>query len=447
MKIKRARRLRGTLHLPGDKSVSHRAAMIAALADGRTRIENFSDGADCAATVRVLRALGVRIEQSGNTLSIEGIGAHGNFRAPQLPLDCANSGTTIRLLAGLIASQAITATLTGDASLRSRPMRRIIEPLEMMGAQVASDDGRAPLTVRGRAPLRAIDYEMPVASAQVKSAILLAALRAEGRTSVIERIAPTRDHTERMLRWFGANVETRSELSASSEDSPRNIVMLEGGASLAARDVNIAGDISSAAYFLVAAALLPDSEIELKNTGINPTRVEILRALRAWGAHIAIVNERGQCGEPVADILVRSEATFSSAPANNERVILRGAQVAALIDELPLLAITGTQLEGGLEIRDAAELRAKESDRISATVENLRAMNASVEEFADGLRVSGRAQLRGAKLDAHGDHRIAMAFAVAALVAEGETEIVGAQECVGVSFPEFFRLLEEVAER
>ena len=457
MRILPARRLRGRLRVPGDKSVSHRAAMLAALAAGRTRIENFSSSADCASTLEALRGLGVRIERAGSVVFVEGVGEDGGaarFREPSAPLHCGNSGTTMRLLAGLLAAQPFASTLTGDESLSTRPMRRVIEPLGLMGARVEAVDGHAPLRVEGRRPLRAVRYEMPVASAQVKSCVLLAGLGAEGRTEVLEPRAQTRDHTERMLRWFGVPVETR-ELPAEGEHegaregdvegSGRVAVSVEGGSRLTARDLTVPGDISSAAFPAAAAALLKGSELELESVGLNPTRSAVLDTLRSLGVALAVSDTREESNEPAGNIRVRGAGGL--APTSPGANVIRGALVPQLIDELPVLAVVGTGVEGGLEIRDARELRVKESDRVSATVENLRAMGAEVEEFEDGLRVAGPVRLKGARLKSYGDHRIAMAFAVAALAAEGETEIEGARECVAVSFPEFFELLESVTER
>jgi 3-phosphoshikimate 1-carboxyvinyltransferase len=368
----------------------------------------------------------------------------------------------MRLLAGVLAAQPFASTLTGDESLSGRPMRRVIEPLGMMGARVGSVEGHAPLRVEGRRPLRAIRYEMPVASAQVKSCVLLAGLGAEGRTEVVEPRAQTRDHTERMLRWFGVRVETRetSEEAARGgeregeresggdvglEDAGRVVVSLEGGSRLSARDLTVPGDISSAAFPLAAAALLRGSELELEGVGLNPTRAAVLEAFRSLGVALEVSDARERSNEPTGRIRVRGAGGL--APVGRGANVIRGSSVAQLIDELPVLAVVGTRVEGGLEIRDARELRVKESDRISATVYNLRAMGARVEEFEDGLRVEGPVRLNGARLRSFGDHRIAMAFAVAALAAEGETEIEGAEECVAVSFPEFFAMLESVTER
>ena len=445
MRIRPAGRLRGRARVPGDKSVSHRAAMLAALARGRTTITNFSSSADCGSTLECLRRLGVAVERDGATVRVEGAGADGGrqrFHPPSLELDCGNSGTTMRLLAGVLAAQPFASVLTGDESLSRRPMRRVMEPLGLMGARLSAPDGHAPLRVEGRRPLRAIRYEMPVASAQVKSCVLLAGLGAEGRTEVVEPGARTRDHTERMLRWFGVEVGTRE---LSEDEGGRVVVSVEGGSRLTARDLTVPGDISSAAFPVAAAALLPGSELELEGVGLNPTRTGILDALRGLGCALSVEEERESSNEPTG--LIRAGGAGGLAPTRPGANVIRGASVAQLIDELPVLAVVGTAVEGGLEIRDARELRVKESDRIAATVANLRAMGARVEEFEDGLRVEGPVRLCGARLQSYGDHRIAMAFAVAGLAAEGETEIEGAEECVAVSFPEFFPLLESLTER
>ena len=443
MKISPAKRLRGRVRVPGDKSVSHRAAMLAALAaaGGRTRVTNFSTSADCAATLACLARLGVRVARDGQTVEVEGAGL-SLPGAPAGPLDCGNSGTTLRLLAGLLAGQGFRSVLTGDESLRARPMRRVIEPLRLMGARLEAHEGRAPVSVEGRRPLRAIRYELPVASAQVKSCVLLAGLNADGRTQVVETRGETRDHTERMLSWFGARVETRAE--AGRGGGAARVVSVEGGTGLRARDVTVPGDISSAAFLLAAAAMLPGSEIEIEDVGLNPTRAQLLGVLRALGADVRAEGAGEESNEPVGDLFARGPAGLAPARAGANR--LGGARVGGLIDELPVLAVLGTRVEGGLEIRDAAELRVKESDRIRATVSNLRAMGAEVQEYDDGLAVSGPVRLRGARVRSYGDHRIAMAFAVAALAAEGDTEIEGAG-CVSVSFPGFFPLLESLIER
>jgi 3-phosphoshikimate 1-carboxyvinyltransferase len=456
VKIRPARRLRGRLSVPGDKSVSHRAGLVAALARGRTEITNYSSSADCASTLEALRALGVGIEREGSIVRVEGRGtAEGAapFRQSSAPLDCGNSGTTMRLLAGVLAAQAFASVLVGDESLSRRPMRRVVEPLELMGARLSTEDGHAPLRVEGRRPLHAIEYTTPVASAQVKSCVLLAGLGAEGRTRVNES-EPTRDHTERMLRWLGVNVSTGfgREVERGLEggrgregDAGRFFAELEGAATFDARDIVVPGDISSAAFLVAAAAMLEGSELHVEGVGLNATRAGVLETLRAFGADVSEVDLSERCNEPVGDVRARGAGLLAPARAGSN--VLRGAAIPSLIDELPLLAVVGSQVAGGVEIRDARELRVKESDRISAVVENLRAMGAEVEEYEDGLRVEGPVRLRGARVRSFGDHRVAMAFAVAALAAEGETYVEGAEECVAVSFPEFFPLLESVTER
>ncbi len=433
MKITPARRINGRVQLPGDKSISHRAAIIAALANGASRITNFSPSEDCAATLSCLRKLGVSIQSEGSSLVVQGAGESG-LRVASEALYCGNSGSTMRMLAGVLAGQDFSSTLTGDDSLSSRPMQRIIEPLQMMGAELGSKNAKPPLTIKGRRPLKPIRYELPVASAQVKSCVLLAGLNAEGRTEVVER-EETRDHTERMLKWFGVPIETGIE----------GAISIEGPRSFAARDVSVPGDISSAAFLIAAAALLPESKLEVEDVGLNPTRTMFVSMFRSLGAKIEVADERDECNEPVGRLQVEGKLV-AEPPSPVDSTLVRGNLIARLIDELPLLAVVGTHIPGGIEIRDAAELRRKESDRISTTVKNLRAMGAEVEEFEDGLAVRGRTQLHGAMLDSFGDHRIAMAFAVAALTASGDSEMAGA-ECVGVSFPDFFTVLESLVER
>lgn len=447
MLIRPARRLRGRLRVPGDKSISHRVAIVAALARGRTRITNYSTAADCASTLGCLEALGVSVGREGDVVYVEGAGTgepgRWAFAEPRSPLDCGNSGTTMRLLAGVLAGQPFASVLTGDESLRSRPMRRVVEPLELMGARVETrEGGRAPLRVEGRRPLGAIEYQLPVASAQVKSCVLLAGLAAEGRTTVREVPgAETRDHTERMLDWFGLPLERHTTTRGAA-------VSVEGPAALETPgEVGVPGDVSSAAFFVAAALLLPGSRLTVEGVGLNGARAAFLHTLAAFGIRLSGVRLR--CNEEVGEIHVEGRERHGTGASGGDAggLSLRRGQAASMIDELPVLAVVGSQLPGGIEVREAGELRAKESDRISAVVENLRRMGASVEEYEDGFAVRGAARLRGARLDSYGDHRIAMAFSVAALAAEGETEIVGAEECVGVSFPEFFALLESVVER
>ncbi len=440
MKIQPAKSLHGTLSLPGDKSISHRAAILAALAKGVTRIENFAPGADCASTLSCLRQLGVEIECEGDTVIINGKGKNG-LKAPASELDCGNSGSTMRMLAGVLAGQNFTSVLTGDGSLSARPMKRIIEPLSEMGARIDSSDGFAPLKISGKSPLKALSYSLPKPSAQLKSCVLLAGLFAGGFTEVIEPI-PTRDHTERMLPHFGAGVRIADEKDGRH-------ISISGDAELTAKDITIPGDISSAAFFMAAAACLPGSELSLTGLGLNPSRMEIVEFLGSLGVNIEVSDMTMSGGEPAGNVIIGSGNKTSGGGGGKLKpqtgmTIISGKQTAALIDEIPVLAVLGTQLENGLEIRDAQELRLKESDRIKSVAQNLRLMNAEVEEFLDGLRV-GRSHLKGAVVDSHGDHRIAMAFAVAGLTASGETRIAGA-DCVRISFPEFFSLLERVAK-
>ena len=429
MKITPAHRLKGRLTLPGDKSISHRAALIAALSTGSCEISNFSTARDCASTLACLQHLGISIE----TLDDGRIRFPGNqlLTAPRERLDCGNSGSTMRILAGILAGQNFNSELIGDESLSARPMRRIIEPLELMGAKIESNDGKPPLNIHGADKLVPITYELPVASAQVKSAILFAGLSTNGRTTVIEKM-PTRDHTERLFNGFGVPVTIDN--SSISIDGPARFT---GGS------ITIPGDASSAAYFVAAAMLLPRSELTIENVGLNPTRAAFLSVFKTWGAEISTTDLRDERNEPVGTIRITGGIRST---ASDEDRTLSGAMIPSLIDELPLLAVTGTQIPGGIRIRDAEELRLKESDRLQATAENLRAMGAEVEEFDDGIAVAGPTQLRSAKINSYGDHRIAMAFSIAALIAEGETEIKGA-ECVAISFPEFFELLHSLAER
>ena len=432
MKIQPAGKLKGTINLPGDKSISHRAALFSALARGETRIENFATSADCASTLSCLEQLGVEIKRANSTVVVKGVGKTG-FRESANPLDCGNSGTTVRLLAGILAGQRFDSVLIGDESLSKRPMKRVIEPLSAMNAGLEATENHLPMKVRGRNPLRAISFAPPVASAQVKSCVLLAGLNSDGQTSVLEK-TPTRDHTERMLRWFGVAVD-------ETEQENGRLITVSGESELTAKDLIVPSDVSSAAFFLVAAACLKDSELVLPNVGLNPTRNAVVEVLQDFGAEIEVFNEREIGGEPVGDLRVRGRGRLRSNASAN---VLRGKIIANLIDEIPILAVFGTQIEGGLEIREASELRVKESDRIKSVVENLRKMNAEVEEFEDGFRVA-KSDLKGAAVDSFGDHRIAMAFAVAALFAAGKTEIADAG-CAAVSFPAFFDILQSVTK-
>ena len=413
--------------VPGDKSISHRYAILAALAEGTSEIRNFSTADDCARTLACLERLGVAIKRAKDHIGITGAGLRG-LKGPRRTLDAGNSGTTIRLLAGVLAGQPFESAITGDASLRRRPMRRVVEPLMQMGARIrARDTEFAPLEIRG-GPLHSIDYTLPVPSAQVKSAILLAGLYADGITSVTEPVR-TRDHTEVALTEFGATVER-----------PDRTIRVHGGARLQAAQLTVPSDISSAAFFIAAAILLPESNLLISGVGLNPTRTAVLDVLASWGAPVSLVNLEMRHGELVGDIAVRHAGLTGGE--------ISGAQVPSLIDELPVLAALAPFTEHGVEIRGAAELRVKESDRITTLAENLRRMGARVEEFPDGLRVEGKSAgaLRGAEIDPRGDHRIAMAFAVAGLAAMGKT-VIGGADCVAVSFPNFFDLLDRLVER
>lgn len=424
--VRPARTIQGSLRLPGDKSISHRYALLGGLAEGTTRLANFSTGADCASSLACVAALGAQVVR-GDNHSVEITGVGGRFQPPAAPLDCGNSGSTMRMLSGLLAGQTGTFTLVGDASLSRRPMERIRKPLTAMGARIDLTDGHAPITLHG-GPLTAIDYTTPIPSAQVKTAVLFAGLQAQGTTTVREAIR-TRDHGELALRAFGANVER-------AKDS----VSIAGGQRLHAIEATVPGDISSAAFFLCAAALFPGSNLLIDDLGLNPTRATLLDVLTALGAHIGVLNLETKNDELVGTVQVNAP------PQGLGGTSISGALAAQLIDELPVLAAIAPYTQNGIRIRDAKELRVKESDRIALVAANLRAMGAEVEEFDDGLDVPGGQMLHGAPIDAGGDHRIAMAFAVAGLRASGDTLIRGA-ESAAISFPEFFDLLERVAER
>ncbi len=422
--IRPARNLAGSLRLPGDKSISHRYAMLGAIAQGATKLRNFSTGADCASTLGCLKTLGVEWEQSDGTLVIQGRGP--KLRPPSSALDCGNSGSTMRMLGGIVAGQEFASELVGDQSLSARPMARIITPLVAMGARItARDGGHPPLRVAGGG-LQAIDYRMPVASAQVKTSLLFAGLFAAGETRVEERVR-TRDHGELALRAFGAEVGRE-----------RNAVRIAGGQKLRAIEATIPGDPSSAAFFLCAAALFPDSKLMIGELLMNPTRARLLDLLISMGLGISITQLEEEHGELRGTVQVEGRSL--------EGATVEGADTAALIDEIPVLAAIAPYTRGGIEIRDARELRVKESDRIRAVARNLEAMGAQVEERDDGLKIPGGQKLRGAEIDSFGDHRIAMAFAVAGLRAEGETTIRHADRAV-ISFPTFFDTLESLLER
>ena len=422
-------RLRGELRLPGDKSISHRAAMIASLAKGESTLENFSSAQDCAATLDCLEALGVRVLRKGPIVTIEGTGASG-LSAPEQSLYAQNSGTTMRLLAGILAGQPFATTITGDDSLLTRPMLRVARPLLLMGAEVKTEaNGCAPLRITGRRPLSPIHYQLPIASAQVKSAVLLAGLAADGMTTV-EEPTQTRDHTERLLREFGAPVERNGSR-----------ISIRGGRELQSRRLFVSGDISSAAFFIAAAVALPGSDLVIRDVGLNPTRTAFLTALKSMGAEIRVTDERLQSGEPVGSLRVRGIALTEP-----RALEISGALVSNLIDELPLLAFLAASVGCEMTLADAGELRVKESDRIAATVANLARMGAQIEERADGWQIKRGGTLPGARLSAFGDHRIAMACAIAACAAEGESQIEGAANSVAVSLPEFWTLLKSIAE-
>ncbi len=425
-KVSPGKKIEGVVELPGDKSISHRYAILGALAEGPTEISNYASAADCRSTLECLGRLGVAIKSKERFARIEGAGLSG-LASPRRALDAGNSGTTIRLLTGVLAGQSFNSTITGDKSLRRRPMRRILDPLSAMGAEIAAQDGGlAPLEIHGRA-LHGVEYKLPVASAQVKSAILLAGLFADGETSVCEPVC-TRDHLEIALREFGAAVQ-----------AAKGVVRVTPRPRLQGRALMVPGDLSSAVFFIGAALVLPGSQVIIHNVGLNPTRSRVLDVLISMGAPIHVAALQMRDGELVGDLSI-GHAVLSGGE-------ISGPQVAELIDELPMLAALGPFTEQGIIIRDAKELRVKESDRITALAESLRAMGAQVEEFPDGLHVGGRScgRLCGAKIDPRGDHRIAMAMAIAALGAEGDSVILDA-DCASISFPEFFPTLERLVE-
>lgn len=417
MKFSRINRLRGEVTVPGDKSISHRAVMFGALADGTTEVSNFLNGADCLSTIDCFRRLGISIEEQNGRVLIYGKGLHGLSKSAS-GLDTGNSGTTTRLISGILAGQNFETTLNGDASIQTRPMNRIIQPLTRMGADITSirGNGCAPLRIVGK-PLKGIHYQSPVASAQVKSSILLAGLYADAPTSVTEPYL-SRNHSEIMLNLFGGNV-TSLGTTATIQPNPH----------LTGQKVHVPGDISSAAYFLAAGLVVPDSEILIKHVGINPTRDGILRVFREMGGSITLLNENQGNGEPTADLLVKAGSLHG--------ITIGGSIIPTLIDEIPIIAVLACFAEGTTIIQDAQELKVKESNRIDVMVKNLSAMGAHIHATDDGMIIEGGHPLHGAQIDSRLDHRIAMSFAIAALSADGETEILGA-DCVKISYPEFY---------
>lgn len=424
MKIEKRNGLKKELLIPGDKSISHRAIMLGSLAKGTTEITNFLQGADCLSTIQCFQKMGVEIENKQNAVLIKGKGLHG-LTCPNSVLDVGNSGTTARLMSGILAAQPFSVTITGDASIQKRPMGRIITPLTQMGANIKSlnENGCAPLEIQGT-PLKGIDYQSPVASAQVKSSILLAGLYAKGPTSVTEPYI-SRNHTELMLRYFGVPVSVQGNTASLSGPAAS-----ESSFHLTGQKVFIPGDISSAAYFIAAALLVPNSELLLKNVGINPTRDGLLKAVQAMGGNITLENKRTLGGEPAADLLIRSSSLHGTT--------IGAELIPALIDEIPMIAVMAACAEGTTVIKDAAELKVKESNRIDTVVSNLKAMGADVKATDDGMVIYGGKPLHGALIHTKNDHRIAMSFAVAGLIADGITDITEA-DCVNISYPGFFQ--------
>ena len=417
--ISPARAIAGMITLPGDKSISHRYAMLGAIAGGTTAISNYSTGADCQSTLGAVAALGVPVERTNGVVKIQG----GALRAPAKDLDAGNSGSTIRMLSGILAGQPFDSRIGGDESLSRRPMQRIMTPLGQMGASIEARDGKfPPLQIHGRA-LHGIDYTLPVPSAQVKSCILLAGLFAKGDTIVREPVR-TRDHTEIALKEFGAELEI-----------DRRVIALREGALLEGRELFVPGDLSSATFFLVAALLVPEANLVIHGVGLNPTRSALLDFLAAMGAQIKVIDVQQTSGELVGDLRIRSSKISGG--------VIEGAMAAALIDEIPALAVLGAASENGLTVRDAAELRVKETDRIATLEKNFRRMGVSIESAPDGFHLAGKQKFHAAEIDPEGDHRIAMAFSVAALAADGDCVIHGA-EAADVSFPEFFSTLHQI---
>jgi len=422
--VQPATSLKGELAVPGDKSISHRSIMLGAIANGITTVRGFLRGEDNMSTMHAFRAMGVNIDDDGETISIHGRGLHG-LQEPGDVLDCGNSGTTIRLITGLLSGQSFFSVVTGDQYLRKRPMKRVVEPLTRMGARILgrNQGSLAPLAINGGG-LAGIEYHSPVSSAQIKSSIMLAGLYAEGETTVHEP-SLSRDHSERMFSQFGASL-------ALSEDG----VTVRGGFELNAQEISVPGDISSAAFFIVAALITPDSEILIRNVGVNPTRTGVIDILKAMGGDIELLDQRQLSGEPVADILVRTSRL--------KGIKISGSVVPRAIDEFPAVCVAAACAEGVTSVRDARELRVKETDRITAMAGNLRTLGVTVTETEDGMDITGVERLAGGEVESFGDHRIAMSLSVAALVAAGEITIRDI-DCVATSFPNFFQLLEKVA--
>lgn len=422
--IRPAQSVSGAVRLPGDKSISHRYAMLAAIAEGDSRIRNYSTGADCHSTLGCVRALGIAVDEADGEIVIHGRGADG-LESPQAQLDAGNSGSTIRMLSGILAAQKFDSRIGGDESLSRRPMERIMRPLTKMGASIEAREGRyPPLTIHG-AKLHPIEYSLPVASAQVKTCVLFGGLFADGKTIVHEPVR-TRDHTELALREFGADIEMQART-----------ITLHGPAHLQGRELQVPGDLSSAAFFLVAALMVADSQLVVNGVGLNPTRSALLDFLAGMGADVKILEIKQSGGELIGDLLIRKSRVRGG--------VLEKAQTAALIDEIPVLAVLGAASDEGLLVRDAAELRVKETDRIATIAENCRRMGITIDVREDGFEIPGKQQFHAAELDSFGDHRIAMAFSVAALAASGPCTMEHA-DAAKVSFPEFFDTLRRIAE-
>lgn len=414
--------LNGKIKIPGDKSISHRAVMFGSLAKGDTKITGFLKGDDCMSTISCFKKLGIDIEVNNDNVIVHGKGLNG-LNAPKETLDVGNSGTTIRLISGILAAQGFDSTLNGDASIQKRPMNRVIKPLSQMGADIEStNDGYAPLTIHGK-KLKSMEYTMPVASAQVKSSILLASLFAEGTTTIIEPVA-SRDHTEIMLNYFGANIKNENGVITSTP-----VKELYG------KNLEVPGDISSAAFFMVAGLVVPNSHIIIENVGINPTRTGIIDALKAMGGYVEIINERNSGGELVGDIEVKTSSLNATK--------LEGSIIPRMIDEIPVFTVAALCAEGTTVVKDATELKVKESNRIATMSQELGKMGVVIEETNDGMIIKGNQKLKGAEVYSHLDHRVAMSCAIAGLIAEGETTIIDA-DCVGISFPNFYNLLNNL---